>query len=390
MRTLRSRSYKVVPGRFYETPKELWGFRSERGDGPPARIARAFLEAQTDILGIDLDQLLQKKPRIVHGLGADHVIFQQRWKRRRVHRAYVTVHIGAKDRRVYLVKSRAAPQDVLQSAPDARIVEARAIRIALARVGGQKRVVGPPELLWYPAKKLLKPAWRVRVQRTKPRAEYIVYVNAETGTVISAYNNLAALTGRGRVFMPNPMARDRAFEPVDEDDDVRRPTPRAYLDVRVTGLKGNQVLDGTRVTTWLTGHRLKKRDHDFRVDSNRVGFEEVSAYYHVDRAIAYLESLGYKGARRIFDAPLEIDARGTPEDNSWYSPGERTLTFGLGDVDDAEDGETVLHEFGHALQDAICPDFGQSPEAAAMGEGFGDYFAGSSSSARSPNATGSR
>jgi len=46
-------------------------------------------------------------------------------------------------------------------------------------------------------------------------------------------------------------------------------------------------------------------------------------------------------------------------------------------MDDAEDGETVLHEFGHAIQDAICPDFGQSPEAAAMGEGFGDYFAGS-------------
>jgi len=72
-----------------------------------------------------------------------------------------------------------------------------------------------------------------------------------------------------------------------------------------------------------------------------------------------------------------VDARGTRDDNSWYSPGERTLTFGTGDVDDAEDGETVLHEFGHALQDAICPDFGQSPEAAAMGEGFGDYFAAS-------------
>ena len=58
-------------------------------------------------------------------------------------------------------------------------------------------------------------------------------------------------------------------------------------------------------------------------------------------------------------------------------PGTRQLEFGTGDVDDAEDGETILHEFGHALQDAICPDFGQSPEAAAMGEGFGDYFAAS-------------
>jgi hypothetical protein len=237
--------------------------------------------------------------------------------------------------------------------------------------------VGRPELLWYPAKRRLHPAWRVRVHRTTPRAEYIVYINAETGSVIQLYDNLAELTGRGRVFMPNPMAGDRRFEPLDEDGDVRRPTPESYRDVPLTGLTGTHVLDGARATTRLTRRRLKTPDHDFRVDWNRAGFEEVSAYYHVDRAIAYLETLGYKGARRIFHSPLEIDARGTPQDNSWYSPGERTLTFGLGDVDDAEDGETVLHEFGHALQDAICPDFGQSPEAAAMGEGFGDYFAGS-------------
>ena len=51
--------------------------------------------------------------------------------------------------------------------------------------------------------------------------------------------------------------------------------------------------------------------------------------------------------------------------------------FGTGGVDDAEDGETILHEFGHALQDRICPDFGQSHQAAAMGEGFGDYMAAS-------------
>ncbi|MGH9258052.1 MAG: M36 family metallopeptidase, partial [Vicinamibacterales bacterium] len=272
-----------------------------------------------------------------------------------------------------------APEDVLRAAPDARIGEARATRTALARVRrrGLTRVVGRPELLWYPAKRLLHPAWRVRVHRTTPRAEYIVYVNAETGSVIQAYDNLAALTGRGRVFIPNPMARDHRFDPLDENGDVRGPTPESYLDVPLAGLTGNHLLDGARATTGLTRRRLKKSDHDFRVNWNRAGFEEVSAYYHVDRAIYYLEALGYKGTRRIFESPLEINARGTREDNSWYSPGERTLTFGLGDVDDAEDGETVLHEFGHALQDAICPDFGQSPEAAAMGEGFGDYFAGS-------------
>ena len=379
MKPLDTRSFKIVPGRYYDTPTELWGFRSEPGTGTPEVIAHAFLDANRNTLGIDLTTLARKRPRIIHGLGADHVIFQQRWQGLRVHRAYVTVHIAARDKRVYLVKSRAAPRDVLEAAREGRIGEDRATRIAAARVRGhgRMRIVGAPELMWFPARRLLHPAWRVRVYRTKPRAEFIVYVNAESGAVIQAYDNLAALTGRGRVFVPNPMARDHAFVPLDDRGRVQRPTPAAYVEVPLARLKGNGHLDGARATTRLTAKRIRSANNDFRMDWNRKGFEEVSSYYHVDRAIAYLEELGYTGSRRIFVKPLPIDARGTREDNSWYSPGERTLTFGLGDIDDAEDGETVFHEFGHALQDAICPDFGQSLEAAAMGEGFGDYWAGS-------------
>jgi len=81
---------------------------------------------------------------------------------------------------------------------------------------------------------------------------------------------------------------------------------------------------------------------------------------------------------------MEVDAHGTRDDNSWYSPGKKSLTFGVGQVDDAEDAEIIVHEFGHALQDAICSDFGQSPEAAAMGEGFGDYLAASVFASKKP------
>ncbi len=385
MKKLDRRAYRIVPGRFYDTPKELWGFLSDAGTGSPVRVARAFLDANADTLGVDVEALFASRPRVLHGLGATHVILQQRWRRRRVHRAYVTVHVGTHDRRVYLVKSRAAPLAVLERAPAARVSVATAVKVALGRVGrrGPTRVVGRPELLWYPAKRLLHPAWRVRIHRTSPRAEYLVFVSAETGALIQAYDNLAARTGRARVFLPNPMAGDRRFEPLG-DGRLRAPTPTAYVDVPLSGLAASGYLDGVRATTKLTRNRVRRRDLDFRGEAHRRGFEEVSAYYHIDRAVAYVESLGYTGDRRIFRRPIAIDARGAPEDNSWYSPGDRTLTFGLGDVDDAEDGETAWHEFGHALQDAICPDFGQSAEAAAMGEGFGDYWAGSFFETRKP------
>lgn len=76
-------------------------------------------------------------------------------------------------------------------------------------------------------------------------------------------------------------------------------------------------------------------------------------YYHINKAIRYLESFGYRGRRAIFTRPLAVDAHGTRDDNSWYSPGLRWLIFATGGVDDAED------------------------EAAAMGEGFSDYLAAS-------------
>jgi Zn-dependent metalloprotease len=122
---------------------------------------------------------------------------------------------------------------------------------------------------------------------------------------------------------------------------------------------------------------VRRADHRFLFDSVETGFLEVMAYFHVNRAIRHLEALGYRGQRAIFRAPLPVNAGGTREDNSWFSPGLKLLTFGTGGVDDAEDAEIILHEFGHALQDAICSDFGQSTQAAAMGEGFGDYFAAS-------------
>ncbi len=379
MRKLGTKSFKSIPGKYYDTPKELWGFRSDRGDGSPSTIARTFLEANRETLGITSALARLDVRRVIHGRGAAHVILQQLWRRRRIHRAYVTVHIG-RDRRGYLVKSRAVPDDVLRKTEEPRLAVGTAVRKAFAGGGrGQGRawVVGKPELLWYPARRLLHPAWRVRIHRTKPRSEVITYVHAVTGSVISRYDNLAEATGRATVFLPNPMARARGFEPLDEAERVQRPPAAAYADVKLTGLRGNGRLDGRRVTTRLTKARLRSARLDFSVPHFRAGFEEASAYYHVNEAIAYLETLGYRGPRRLFPRPLEVDAHGTRDDNSWYSPGERTLTFGTGDVDDAEDGETVLHEFGHALQDAICPDFGQSPEAAAMGEGFGDYFAAS-------------
>ena len=50
------------------------------------------------------------------------------------------------------------------------------------------------------------------------------------------------------------------------------------------------------------------------------------------------------------------------------------LRFGKGGVDDAEDAEVILHEYGHAIHFAQNFSFASS-QAGAISEGFGDYWA---------------
>lgn len=385
MKPLAAKAYKVVPGRYYGTPKEIWGFRAPAGRGTPAAIARDFLKANASLLGLTGVVAGLRRRRVIQSLGASHVIFEQRHLDRRIHRAYVSVHVG-RDHRAYLAKNRAVPRKLLPARAEFRITKASARRRALRSLSASVRSVRilAIEPMWFPVRDRIRPAFRVRVHRESPRQEWIVYVDGATGKILSKYDNLAQATGRALVFDPNPVIALGDWRRLVRNGRVARPPAQAYTEVRLRELAGNGFLDGRCVSTRLTARRVRRPDHRFLFNSTERGFDEAMIYFHLDRAIRYLESLGYRGRRAIFQKPIEADAHGTPDDNSWYSPGLRRLTFGTGGVDDAEDGEIILHEFGHALQDAICPDFGQSLEAAAMGEGFSDYFAASFFAAKKP------
>jgi Zn-dependent metalloprotease len=51
------------------------------------------------------------------------------------------------------------------------------------------------------------------------------------------------------------------------------------------------------------------------------------------------------------------------------------MRFGKGGVDDAEDGEVILHELGHQIHFSQSSTFFATTEAGAISEGFGDYWA---------------
>ncbi len=265
----------------------------------------------------------------------------------------MTVHID-RSGRVYLSKNRSVPPRLLPGKFEKNIDRDEAVRRARRSLPKRDRLseVRETERLWFPRENELVPAWKVRLTRASPREEWIVYLSARNGAILNRYDNLAqAARGRGHVFDPSPVTAlgDHALL-LNEKRKLRRPPPVAYREVVLEGLDGSGTLSGENVTTAPTRSvRVRKHDLQFSLRSHEHGFEEVMVYYHIDSALRYLSQLGYNGARAIFRQPVKANVNGTRDDNSWYSPVDRMLTFGTGDIDDAEDAETILHELGHEL-----------------------------------------
>jgi Zn-dependent metalloprotease len=102
------------------------------------------------------------------------------------------------------------------------------------------------------------------------------------------------------------------------------------------------------------------------------------AYYWVTEAQRYIQSLGFGSTLRpVNKESQDIRINQWGADNSFSWDKKDLLKFGKGGVDDAEDAEVVLHEYGHAIQDSQQEPFGYGFgfEARAIGEGFADYFA---------------
>lgn len=102
-------------------------------------------------------------------------------------------------------------------------------------------------------------------------------------------------------------------------------------------------------------------------------FPQLMAFTHLDQSLRYIEGLGFS----LFEQPLEFDGRGLSADNSTYYYGPKATLFGIaGGSPDALDADVILHELGHGIHYQIVRDWAYG-HTGAIGEGFGDYWAGS-------------
>jgi hypothetical protein len=201
-------------------------------------------------------------------------------------------------------------------------------------------------------------------------------------------------TARAQVFFPNPVASLGIESLTDQKDaDFFSADPllaTAYHRVTLTNLDGTGRLSGDYAKVLSnTGKAATNTGSGFVYTRDQDQFEQTMAYYWVTEAQRYIQSLGFGSTLRAVNKRqqlLRIDQFGG--DNSFFreGTGKLTITLGKGGVDDAEDGEVIMHEYGHSVQDNQVPGFGSSEEAGAIGEGFGDYLAVTVSSVVAPTA----
>ncbi|MEM7194170.1 MAG: M36 family metallopeptidase [Pseudomonadota bacterium] len=423
-------------GQWYYTPKEMWNF-SRQGSpaATPESVARDFLKANHLLFGLQRNLASLKHDITARGLAGYHVVFRQFVGRKKSRSplagAIVSVHMTNR-RLVYMCKNRAMPHHqalsvAKNSSTDYVLPERRAKAFArdvlknpdseylesFARIARDKIKVRDAKRIWWPRAQgqIMSPAWKIKLMVEDPVEEWNIVLSAPNRKIIEvleisnngvSYASKFRHTGKADLFDPNPVIRagaeklvkdfevfrNRSFNHGEFRNNLHRVPESAYVRVRLQGLDDSGHLNGRRVKVNVSHGKSRvrraKRDFtDIRArDGNgpRTGFEELMVYHHADRAIARIEKMGYRGDKRIFRKPLLANVYwsnvdGSAYDGAWYNHPDQQLCFGEGEVSDAEDGETIVHEVGHAIQDHIVNNFGQSAEAGAMGEGFSDYYA---------------
>ena len=271
--------------------------------------------------------------------------------------------------------------------PAPSVTRAEAIRAALASVGTSNLRAPVKAALAIAPREGDAQVWNVSVPSAAPFGDFEVLVDAASGEVRSQRNLRQDAMPTARIFLPNAVVANGGYSKLgrrpkaDHHDHNTHLLTQLRSTVSLEDLDGDQnCLKGDWASVKLGGkHKdVCRASHNWN-SVKRAGnkFEALMAYYHVDRMQAYVQSLGFAGATGINNESQKLYPDATRDDNSFYLPFNDTITWGTGGVDDAEDEDVIVHEYGHAMQDDQVNGFGADPSSGALGEGFGDYLAAS-------------
>jgi len=380
-----------------DTPRRIFDIQFKPDTKTAETTADQFLSAIKNDLKIDNNySTLKAAPTKTSNMGS-HLLYQQQFRKLPVTGAWLRIDQDQQGQ-IYQVLNELVPEEQLATAEQIAAAHDQAVNDGTAHRYAEDEITVKLALdkLDMPMDRSVKYflkeqvyfqlngvpilAWKIVIGLSQPFVEWKLYIDAYTGNLIDKYIITKYCSGKGMVFDPNPVA-------VLNDTGLTANSPipdNAYIEVMLQDLDGTGMLTGTYVTTssTATANRITQPDLLFFFKRGMKGFTEVMAYFHIDSAQRYIQSLGITNILSTKAIPVNVD--GGAGISSYYSPHLKGITFVTGSIDDAEDAELILHEYGHAIQDYLVCGFGTTPEAKTMGEGFGDYFAASFFSDKKP------
>ncbi len=237
----------------------------------------------------------------------------------------------------------------------------------------------------------LRLAYRVRTQMDNEYSAQEWLIDGETGAILhhqilAAFITQLDTTGRGLVFIPDPLTKAGVtyggsyVDNNDADVPVINQQRDTVILKNITFSNGVFKLEGpfVKITEFESPviQPVTSNDGNFYFGRASSGFEDVNAYYHLDSMQRYIQSLGFNN---LANFQILVDTHSNfGQDNSYYtsSPSPR-IAFGEGGVDDAEDADVIVHEYGHALSESGSPGSNSGTQRQGQDEGIGDYIAAS-------------
>jgi Zn-dependent metalloprotease len=368
----------VTWSHLWGTPKAVYGTLSDPMAVSEAS-ARQFLSTHAALLKLDptLSGFALASSRATP-MGQAFA-FTQAANRVPVYGAELTVHFNREGRVIGLTNTSVPSAKLGAIAPSVNAEQA--VELARSHVPPGPADEDEVEDLPVPSTKLViyaetgtpMLAWEVIVYTPGPTWQ--LFVHAQRGNVLAPARDLNRYaTGTGQVFLVNAVVATHDDSLRDNKDAASAVPSSAYRTVSLLGLAGTGFLDGSYASSSASKRRVSSANQTFVFDRSNDGFSETMGYYFLDYAQRYIQSLGFSAVNNRQQV-FSVDRY--KKDNSFYQSSTKTITYGTGGVDDAEDAEVIWHEYGHSIQDNQVPGFGTSLEAGSIGEGFGDYWAGS-------------
>lgn len=373
--------------------RSIYNVDSKKYQGTAEDIARKYLNEYKNLFGLT-DNLLDL--RIVDyktSPGGKHICFRQYYKDIEVLNSEIVVSINNKSK-VSMVLNGYKPIQYLEVNPRVNRMDALNLAILAGNFSEPNIIEKKSKIVIYSDDNMnCHLAWMFYLSCASNLNEYLVIVDATNGNIFKFKEiTLSYVTGTGKVFNPDPVTASGNLNLNGNSSELdiapyydivslsylNEPADNKYL------LRGKYAYS---VGVFDPEHLVEITNLDsFLFSREENGFGEVNSYYHITKLAEYITNLGFdprwnneagENTTAIsFDASSYISSL-----PAQYKIEEERIEFYMSppyyNTDSHEDPSIIIHEYGHALHDALMSgglSGYMSNDTQGITEGIADYL----------------